>query len=69
MPDILDIYQLQNASYGIKIIRNSTLSVQWSPVMKQIVEDDYIHFSPITSGISYTLYLGYTNQSMDIFSS
>jgi hypothetical protein len=38
-------------------------------MMRQDVEYDYLHFSEMMNGVIYKVYLGYNDQTLDLFSS
>ena len=80
-PDFLDMYKLRDETYGINVANigkqgnQRVMQIAWSPVMKLKNEDYFIDnatdddFETMTTNIDYKVYLGYNNQTLDLFSS
>lgn len=71
-PDILDQYQLQNASYGIRIEDKGghgttrQMRISWSPLTNLTSSGRY---AEMKNSVKYDLYLGFNNESLRVFSS
>ena len=78
-PDILDMYRIQDTWFGIKFEskghrtkREETFT--WSPIEK-LVDISFLQsmdkrrYSTLDHGVVYKLYLGYEEQTIDMFSS
>ena len=65
LPDLLDMYKLEDDDYGIRVSNQEEQTASrrakftWSRVMHYDYEMEGAHFSEITSGILYRLFLGY----------
>ena len=69
------MYKLEDDDYGIRVSNEEgeaasrRIKFTWSRVMHYDYEMEGTHFSEVTSGILYRLFLGYDDQSMDTLAS
>lgn len=69
------MYKLADDKFGIRITTVGGLNnerrmmISWSPILQLNETKKEVVFEPITSNIEYKVYLGYNNQTLDLFSS
>ena len=75
-PDVLDLYELADADYGIKIARvrghghgHRQVQISWSPILRQDAALAGAAATNVSQGIDYKLYLGYSQDDLDMFAS
>lgn len=72
--DFMDTYRVQNVSYGVQVENvgrgrghDRHVRISWSPMT--MLEPEGLQYGEMRRGVIYKVYLGFNNETLDLFSS